>query len=179
MQSNTYEVAGAIAIELVSEDIAMESAEGAEDGSVTVEITGGAGNFTYLWSNGSTDASLTGVAAGEYSVDVTDENGCTKTFGPFVVSRSVGLEDISFANAMDLYPVPAVNSLYLDMTLVKNTSVSLNITNAQGQLIAKRVINNTTAINETFDVSALDAGIYFLQITDGAESTTERFMVIR
>jgi len=179
MQSNTYEVAGAVAIELVSEDIAMESAEGAEDGSVTVEITGGAGEYIYLWSNGSTDATLTGVATGEYTVDVTDENGCTTTFGPFEVSRSVGLEDISFANAMDLYPVPAVNRLYLDMTLVKNTSVSLNITNAQGQLISQRVINSATAINETFDVSALDAGIYFLHITDGAESTTERFMVIR
>jgi len=45
----------------------------------TVNPSGGALPYTYLWSDGSTGASLTTNAAGTYSVTVTDSNGCTTT----------------------------------------------------------------------------------------------------
>uniref|UniRef100_UPI001F1B65D0 SprB repeat-containing protein n=1 Tax=Membranihabitans marinus TaxID=1227546 RepID=UPI001F1B65D0 len=49
------------------------------DGSATVMVEEGVGPYTYLWSNGQTDATLSGVVAGTYSVVVTDGNGCTET----------------------------------------------------------------------------------------------------
>ncbi|MCB9185745.1 MAG: SprB repeat-containing protein [Flavobacteriales bacterium] len=48
-------------------------------GSVSVAVQGGTGPYTYLWSNGATTASINGLAAGTYSVTVTDQNGCTAT----------------------------------------------------------------------------------------------------
>jgi hypothetical protein len=42
-----------------------------------VNPTGGTPGYTYLWSDGTTGASLTTNAAGTYSVTVTDSNGCT------------------------------------------------------------------------------------------------------
>ncbi len=53
------------------------SANGASDGSATVTPTGGTPDYTYLWSNGATGATATGLSAGTYSVTVTDANGCT------------------------------------------------------------------------------------------------------
>lgn len=50
---------------------------GAMDGSITVNPVGGAGGYTYLWGNGETSAMIENLAAGTYSVTVTDENGCT------------------------------------------------------------------------------------------------------
>ncbi|MGD1848490.1 MAG: HYR domain-containing protein, partial [Salibacteraceae bacterium] len=38
---------------------------------------GGTGAYTFNWSNSATTASITGVAAGTYSVTITDANGCT------------------------------------------------------------------------------------------------------
>lgn len=35
--------------------------------------------YSYLWSNGATATSVSGLAAGAYSVTVTDANGCTAT----------------------------------------------------------------------------------------------------
>jgi hypothetical protein len=50
---------------------------GAATGSIAVQGTGGTGVYTYLWNNGSTAATLSGVSAGIYSVTVRDNNGCS------------------------------------------------------------------------------------------------------
>ncbi|MEI7726882.1 MAG: hypothetical protein WCK09_17360, partial [Bacteroidota bacterium] len=52
--------------------------EGASTGSATVSAGGGTGTYTYLWTNGQTTPTATGLAAGYYQVVVTDANGCTK-----------------------------------------------------------------------------------------------------
>ncbi|OWY21306.1 hypothetical protein C7N43_19390, partial [Sphingobacteriales bacterium UPWRP_1] len=49
---------------------------GAADGTATVSATGGIAPYTFLWSTGATTATITGLAAGGYSVTVTDSNGC-------------------------------------------------------------------------------------------------------
>jgi len=46
------------------------------DGSATITPAGGAGDFTYLWSNGDTDSTAFNLLAGDVSVIVSDANGC-------------------------------------------------------------------------------------------------------
>ncbi|MFN0174010.1 MAG: gliding motility-associated C-terminal domain-containing protein [Saprospiraceae bacterium] len=53
---------------------------GLSTGGIAITTTGGAGANTYLWSNGSTAKDLANAPAGNYSVTVTDMNGCTKVF---------------------------------------------------------------------------------------------------
>ncbi len=48
-------------------------------GTASVVANGGVPGYTYLWSNGATTSSLTGLAAGNYSVTVTDANLCTRS----------------------------------------------------------------------------------------------------
>ena len=52
---------------------------GQATGSVSVSASGGTAGYSYLWSTGDTTTSVTGLAAGTYSVTVTDANGCTTT----------------------------------------------------------------------------------------------------
>ncbi len=50
------------------------------DGSITVTASGGAGTYTYLWEpNLNTSQSIVGIGSGEYTIVVTDNNGCTIT----------------------------------------------------------------------------------------------------
>src|SRR5690606_13083290 len=61
----------------------------AENGSISVTASGGTEPYTYLWSNGATTQSITDLAAGSYTVTVTDANGCTAE-GTY----TVGTEDV-------------------------------------------------------------------------------------
>lgn len=49
---------------------------GLANGSATVVGTGGSGLYTYKWSNNQTSPTATGLAAGVYTVEVTDSDAC-------------------------------------------------------------------------------------------------------
>lgn len=48
------------------------SCYGAQNGAAVVSASGGTGNYTYLWSNGLSGASVSGLSAGTYQVIVND-----------------------------------------------------------------------------------------------------------
>lgn len=60
----------------VQTSISNVTCAGINNGAVTVSLTGGTAPFTYLWSNGGNTATVSNLPGGEYSVSVTDVNGC-------------------------------------------------------------------------------------------------------
>jgi hypothetical protein len=52
---------------------------GSNDGSITLNVSGGTLPYSYSWSNGATTSSLTALGAGSYIVTVTTANGCKKS----------------------------------------------------------------------------------------------------
>ncbi|MFM2039308.1 MAG: hypothetical protein RL432_2247 [Bacteroidota bacterium] len=82
------------------------------DGTATVTVSGGTPNYTYYWMpGGQTTASISGLAAGTYTVMVLDANGCGDTL-EVVVGSQVSLDETGFANAV-LYPNPTNDKVYL------------------------------------------------------------------
>lgn len=57
-------------------------------GSATAGASGGTGPYTFLWSNGSTSATVSNLSAGTYTVTVRDALGCTAT-GQVSVAASI------------------------------------------------------------------------------------------
>jgi hypothetical protein len=53
------------------------SCYGGSNGSATATIINGVSPFTYLWSNGETNETATGLNAGTYEVYAVDNNGCS------------------------------------------------------------------------------------------------------
>lgn len=58
----------------------------AEDGQVNLEVSGGVLPYSFEWSNGSTEEDIIGLAAGTYSIVVSDFVGCSTT-GEIVLVR--------------------------------------------------------------------------------------------
>ncbi|MFN8393529.1 MAG: HYR domain-containing protein [Bacteroidia bacterium] len=76
---------------------ATSSCADTTNGTAAVTASGGndCQNYTFLWSNGSTASTLSGLAPGAYTVTVTDAAGCTSIAAATVQSLPAPLPTIS------------------------------------------------------------------------------------
>ena len=61
----------------ISENHTMVSCYGESDAAIDITVTGGSGEYTYNWSNGSVTQDINNLSTGIYFVIATDENDCT------------------------------------------------------------------------------------------------------
>lgn len=71
------------------------SCNGGNNGSVKTTPDGGAFPYTYIWSNGSTTATVNNLSAAAYNVTATDSEGCTAVSTVSVTQPSAVVASIS------------------------------------------------------------------------------------
>ena len=110
------------------------------NGAINITPAGGNGNYTYRWSNGQTTQDLTGLGAGSYSVDISDNVGTTATFS-YILNKPIFINDSSFtllsihdgSNATITVDISGGNGNYTGYSWTKNgvsyPDVSTNLIN--------------------------------------------------
>ena len=124
-------------------------------GKVYITGTTGNGPFTYLWYNGYTGTSITGLTQGTYEVTVTDSLGCSVSKVALVeLVPSIGLGSWSAVNPS---------------CFASDGSLTLTITGGTGPYYYSGS-NGTTAISysPSYTFTSLPAGNYFVEVTDAA-----------
>lgn len=58
------------------------------NGSISISPSGGTAPYSFLWNTGATSPSITNLSPGNYSVTVTDSNGCSESSGNISVSNA-------------------------------------------------------------------------------------------
>lgn len=78
------------------------SCRGGSDGMVSVGVLGGNGSLSYLWNNGATSSTLSGLTAGSYQVTVTDVTGCVQSTAAVVTQPAMALSAMVSSTAQTL-----------------------------------------------------------------------------
>lgn len=139
---------------------------GSTNGTATVSATGGTHHYTFTWDNGMTGESITGLAAGDYTVTVTDYYGCPAGTQTVSVDSNVGIEDALEAagiSSLKAFPNPTSGTLRLDVTLQQMDDLSIRMFDVNGRVVYSKMIKAIN-YNEDLDMSGLSAGVYVLQL---------------
>jgi hypothetical protein len=142
------------------------------NGSASVDtVAGGASPYAFVWSNGATTQSISGLLSGNYLVTVTDNNGCTAAAGVAVLDTHIG----SVANeiAFSVYPNPASSQILLTLDRV-NDKTTVDLKNVLGQVLYSR---NVTSLQSSIDLAALANGIYFIEVKQGDKKAVKQIVV--
>lgn len=88
------------AVLTVSISSTNETCNNALDGTATTLVTGGAGSYTYSWSNGQTSANISGLAANLYACTVMDTSSCIASdtviiTSPLPMAVTISTTDVS------------------------------------------------------------------------------------
>jgi gliding motility-associated-like protein len=131
------------------------SCNGGSNGAIDLTVTGGTATYTYSWSNSQTTQDISGLAAGTYSVTVTDANGCSAT-----------------ASATITEPLAALSSTISSTTAVdcfggSDGAIDLSVT---GGTASYTYSWSNSAMTQ--DLTSLTAGTYSVTVTDGNGCTS-------
>lgn len=118
---------------------------GESTGEIQPSVTGGSPGYTYLWSNGSTDSTLSAISAGSYTLTLTDANGCTEVTN-YTLSDPAAI---------------TISSVVTDDNGTGNGAITLTVGGGTGGFTYNW---NTGATTQ--NLSGLTAGTYSVSITD-------------
>ncbi|HOY32634.1 MAG TPA: SprB repeat-containing protein [Bacteroidales bacterium] len=138
---------------------------GSNNGAIALTVSGGTPPYNYLWSNGSTSKDLTGLAAGTYTVTVTDANNCTQAYTNISVNQPTDSVNIGETHTNVLCYGGSTGSI--DISVTGGTAPYTYSWTGPGSYTSY-----------TEDPSGLFAGNYLVQVTDSKNCTASLQVVI-
>ena len=141
------------------------SGPGAMDGAAFVSAYGGANAFTYVWLLNGVEVGFTSylvnAVAGNYTVEVTDSNGCAVSLIGIEIQDPTSLSQPSWSEQIEVFPIP-MNDM-LQVRLPKEGNYILRLMDSRG------VIHQTLTlqtISSKILTQHLPNGPYWLVIQD-------------
>ena len=143
--------------------------------SIQVSTTGGTSPYSYSLNNGTFQSSNTfyGIAAGTYTVNTKDANGCTTSNSITINSYSTTLSYVRFK--VRIYPNPTTNYFILKVSnFSKPETVFISVLDVNGKV----VYTTSGDIYSTFYIGQnLNRGTYYIKVKIG--TTTRSYTVMK
>jgi predicted RNase H-like HicB family nuclease len=157
-------------------------------GSIDISVGGGTGGYTFVWydENGNvvaTTEDLTDVPAGEYTVEITDANGCVYTFGAIVVDLFEDVAElVSPGTGVDIFPNPSsTGSVTLRIDLPREMEVSAELYDLAGQHLGTvlPLQLQASSFDANIDLGAYAGGSYLLKVFADGIPTTKKLIYMK
>ncbi|KAF0199350.1 MAG: hypothetical protein FD166_473 [Bacteroidetes bacterium] len=140
---------------------------------------------SYNWSDGSSNSSLMinaaaqGVNSTNYTLTVSDENGCEGSSTIQVtVDACAGINENSAVTSISLFPNPTTGEFSLEIINADNGKATISISNATGKVIyTDKIMLNNGSYSEKISLN-IESGIYLLKV-ETLNGTAIQKLVIR
>ena len=149
----------------VALDHTNETVSGAADGTATAQPSGGSPPYEYLWSDGQTTPTATHLAPGDYSVVVTDANGCTSTESVTIEAGTNAADEVPGLLRLIAYPNPVGDYVTFEILLKKEMEIGTTLLDATGRILQHNQPGRLTGFNGSFDMAFYPPGLYFLKFS--------------
>ncbi len=139
------------------------SSFGACDGTASANAIGGVAPYTFLWSNGGGNATISGLCAGTYYVTVTDSSGCSAA-STVIVSQPVGIPNFNRNIIAALFPNPTNGKIFAHIELSHSEYLKVIIYNNLGEKVYSTEKENFSGGQIEMNLYGLPEGIYLVEI---------------
>ena len=139
-----------------------------------------AGGTRYQWYlngipiSGATTQVWTATTSGNYSVEITDANGCTTTSSPrFVIAT--GIAQISGEIEFSIYPNPAKSGITVYLPSL-SSDATISLKDVLGQDLTTLSV---TSSRMAFDLTQYVEGVYFVEVAQGGIRAIRKLIINR
>lgn len=150
---------------------------GGGNGTALAVPTNGSAPFGYLWSDGQTTASATGLSAGTYIVTVTDANGCS-TIDTVLIGNYTSLNEVFTANNVSIWPNPTTGKFVVSFAGL-NGIADITLYDAIGKLVKTQENDILAHPSVEMDLSTFAAGVYMVRINYEGQTVHHRLVLTK
>ncbi|MBL4657754.1 MAG: T9SS type A sorting domain-containing protein, partial [Flavobacteriales bacterium] len=159
-----------------------ETASGASDGSITATADDGTPPYQPSWTGPagytSTSLSLSGLAPGQYILNVTDANGCVQTEQVTIAAGVDAIGEIANDVVFKIYPNPNTGQFIVELNNLNNEVYQLEIRNILGQVTFSENVNEKNGnFYQQVDLTSSETGVYFISLTNDEGKITKKLVV--
>jgi PKD repeat protein len=160
--TETYTITAPVALNV---SLNVTPATNGNNGSASTTVSGGAAPYTYSWSNGATTSSINNLAAGNYSLTVSDNNGCWYVEQFIVDLQSSIIDKKTITKYIDVYPNPSNGVFNVQLDLNETKNIKAEVYNALGVKVSERIFDIQRPETIVFDLNNLPNSTYILKLS--------------
>ena len=159
----TFSISVLSEIEITGTTVDALDCNDPNSGNINITVTGGSGVYDFLWSNGAITEDLNNIGPGDYSVTVTDSEGCTAISQTFNIFRQ---DDLTVELDTEIVPFCENNLVTQENRITISGGLGPYTVNWSG---------GSVSINDNTFMTAYQNGLYNVLVTDqyGCQVSTD------
>ena len=148
---------------IIKIDINTTLANNGANGTALAGITGGTAPYTYQWSNGGTGVFQENLSPGNYTLTITDSNGCISV-EDFVIEVSSAVNEIIEQQQLIIFPNPNDGNFNIKMDGWNTREAGVKVYDIFGRMVLSEKLKTNHSDLLSVKLGGINSGTYFVVV---------------